>query len=925
MRKDKSSIHAKFLKKMIIIVFASIGLWSLIWIHDEYSTFYAESESLRKDYILSQKLMLKTEVGNVVRYINDIRNQSEQKLEVSLKERVYEAHQIALNIYQQNSDSKDPSEIQKMIKDALRNIRFHGGRGYYFAGSVDGICHLNPVQPDIEGTNIINLMDSRDNYAKRDEIDVVKTKKEGFVTHHWPKPGRDPSLSYAKKTFVKYFKPLNWYLGTSDYIEDANEHIKNETLAYIVNFRFEKEGYFFGSTFQGAPLFSNGKITIGSDSIWNLTDPNGVKIIQEQIKTVKNSEGGFVSYVWHKLNNSEPSPKMSFVQGVPEWEWTIGAGIYLDTIEKTISENEALLIERLKKRIFRSVLILTILLCLVYFWSRRISVQLQKSVDTFSSFLSKSSIDSTPINPDTIELKEFRDIAISANKMLGGRKQAEENLKLFQKAVAKSTDAIGFSTSDGQHWYQNTAFDSLFGKIGADPPSSLYCDENIGREVFEKIMTGGEWVGEVQMYATDRQILDIFLRAYALTDESGKVVGLVGVHTDISKSKQAESEKLKAQKIAAEHSKHALVGQIAGKMAHDFNNILGIIMGNTELAILDSKDPAINKTLDLILEQTVRGKNLTMNLLAFARDHEPKQVFFKISEKIDLVLNLMRKDLVGIEVVKEDVPGTPEILADPGMIEHALVNLIQNSIHAVSTTENPAIYIRTYCRDDKIHFEIEDNGCGIPKAKLSDIFNPSFTLKGSRDLKGSYKNDIKGTGYGMSNVKKYIEQHLGSISVESVEQKGTTFLISLPVTRKKLTDEEIIEIKKEKIHFEKHILLVEDETAISNIQYRILTEDPCNHTVDIADNGQMAIDLFERNKYDFVSLDYTLPGDINGRTIYNHIRKKNKKTPILFISGNIEFLESIKELKIKDAWVDHLSKPCRNLDYLNSINRLLSL
>ena len=112
---------------------------------------------------------------------------------------------------------------------------------------------------------------------------------------------------------------------------------------------------------------------------------------------------------------------------------------------------------------------------------------------------------------------------------------------------------------------------------------------------------------------------------------------------------------------------------------------------------------------------------------------------------------------------------------------------------------------------------------------------------------------------------------------------------------------------------------MEDEQAISDIQYRILTHEPCNHKVDTANNGQVAIDLFDRNRYDFVSLDCVLPGDINEMDVYNHIRETNKTIPILFISGNIEFLESIKELKQKDTNLDHLSKPCQNKDYINKL------
>ncbi len=91
----------------------------------------------------------------------------------------------------------------------------------------------------------------------------------------------------------------------------------------------------------------------------------------------------------------------------------------------------------------------------------------------------------------------------------------------------------------------------------------------------------------------------------------------------------------------------------------------------------------------------------------------------------------------------------------------------------------------------------------------------------------------------------------------------------------------------------------------------------------MAANGQMAIDLFDRNRYDFVSLDYVLPGELNGMDVYNHIRQANETIQILFVSGNLDFLESIKELKHKDSCVDHVSKPCQNKDYVNAINKLL--
>ncbi len=398
---------------------------------------------------------------------------------------------------------------------------------------------------------------------------------------------------------------------------------------------------------------------------------------------------------------------------------------------------------------------------------------------------------------------------------------------------------------------------------------------------------------------------------------------IICVIHDITHRINAEKEKFEAQKTAAEQAKQALVGRVAGKMAHDFNNVLSIIMGNAELAMDDCRERETRKTLELIFHQSIRGKNLTKNLIAFAKSQEPKHEFFNIDEKIEFVLNLMQKDLSGIELTRESGAGGQEILADPGMIEHALVNLIQNSIHATGTKAGPVIHIASRISGERIRIEIEDNGCGIADEHLKHIFEPSFSMKGSRDTARSYRSDIKGTGYGLANVKKYIAQHSGSISAESEFGAWTRFTISLPVVRKTLTREEKLEIAAAGMQSGKTILLVEDEPSIANVQNRILSGKPCLHSVDIAPDGKTAVDLLKGNTYDLVSLDHVLPGDLSGLDVYNNLRKENGSVPVLFISGNLDFLKSIKRLKQNDPLIDHLAKPFRNKEFVNRINKLL--
>jgi CheY-like chemotaxis protein len=339
---------------------------------------------------------------------------------------------------------------------------------------------------------------------------------------------------------------------------------------------------------------------------------------------------------------------------------------------------------------------------------------------------------------------------------------------------------------------------------------------------------------------------------------------------------------------------------------------------------MDHDDPALQKILKRILDHTEKGQYLTRNLIAFAKNQEPRQKYFSFNDKIDLALALMKKDLNGIDVHRSYAAGLPEVLADPGMIEHALINLLQNSIHALSKTQTPEIVLHTFMQENSICLEIKDNGCGIPEAHINDIFTPSFTMKGGKDLVGAYASGIKGTGYGMSNIQKYVHQHKGTIEVTSVPNQGTCVRICFPVIEKQLTETEKQSLSSVMIRPGKRILVVEDESDISRMQHRVLSQEPCCHQVDVAVDGRSAMDLFDRHTYDLVSLDYILPGSLNGMDVYRHIRQTDTAVPVLFVSGNIEFIEEIKSLTERDGQVGHLSKPCRGAEYVEAIHSLLS-
>jgi len=575
MKKKQYSIVSKFLNSTLIIIFVSLGLLCLIWFQNEFSYFQSESESLRSNHIENQKMLIKKEVEQTVQYINKMSSLSEERLNKLLKKRVYEAHSIATHIYQKNIRTKNLSEVQEMIKEALRPIRFFDGRGYFFAVSMDGVEELYPVKQEFEGQNVIKLQDSKGNFVIRDEINLIKESGEGFVKHYWTKPRESSSDASLKISFVKIFKPLNWYIGTGEYVDEAQKAIQSQVLEHLIALRFETEGYFFGSTFDGDSLFSNGKITTGSDNIWDLADSKGIKIIQEQSKVAKRTGGGFVEYSWPKLKNEEPSPKISFVKGIPEWKWAIGAGVYLDTIESEIVEKKDNLVKKLKNDMLHSFIALTILLCFILIWYRRTSNQITLSTDSLLLFLKKARTKSITIDPDTLQLKEFKKIAVSTNQMLKDRIKAEKSLQLseqrFKLAMEATMDGLWDWNIQTDEVYYSPGYAAMLGYDSTEIPPHVSSwkdlihpdDSNRASKVNLGCIENrcNQFKVEFRMRAKNGKWRWILGQGKSVErDNNGRAIRMIGTHTDITVRKSAEQDLRRSEKDLRETQRIAHLG-----------------------------------------------------------------------------------------------------------------------------------------------------------------------------------------------------------------------------------------------------------------------------------------------------------------------------------------------------------------------------
>lgn len=499
----------------------------------------------------------------------------------------------------------------------------------------------------------------------------------------------------------------------------------------------------------------------------------------------------------------------------------------------------------------------------------------------------------------------------------------QESDDRYKILFSQAMDGIFIVDTEGQILVMNDSFAKMHGYGSSQEMAHVSLSDLDTPETarmlpirMQRILNGEDIRFEVEHYHRDGHIFPLLVSCNKIMIDKKPYV--MAFHQDITERKQAEE----AQQRLREQEKHVVVGRLAANIAHDFNNIVGIIMGYSHLLLNENLTDAGRVKVNAILESSMRGRDLTKNLTLFARDTEPNLSVFNLNEKINLVLGWLQHEPGDVNVSLNYGSGLENILADEGMFENAMINLIQNSLHAMSKTKKPEMIIRTYAQKHFFYIEIEDNGCGVPDEWKDKIFDPMVSLKGSGDVTNSYRQDIKGNGYGLANVRKWVDKFEGDIKLESAVGKGTRFKIKFPLLKGDLVKDEVEKIKQHKKIENKKILVVEDEPLLADILIEVL--EAFNHKIDMAADSEIALGYFEKNVYDAISLDYMLPGGINGLDVYRKIRETNKDIPIIFVSGNFEFMQSVVALKQNDPNMDYLAKPFDNMDYVNKIHEWLA-
>jgi len=915
------------------VVTVFMGL--ILFVRD-YGHFQDRLELLREQYIQSQKEMIKTEVIDATEHIEYMLSRSEKRLKETIKSRTLEAHALATHIFNQYKNKKSSEEINKIIIETIRIIRFSHGRGYYFSTRHDGVELLFADKPEIEGKNLIDLKNSQNKYPIRDMIKISKEQGEGFYRYSWSKPFSEGN-EYPKISYIKYFEPLDGYIGTGGYLDDIEKDIKQEVLERISKIRFGKDGYIFVVNYDGVTLMNDVQPYLIGQNLWNMTDPYGIKVIQQERLAVQNPEGDYINYHWEKPPTGKVSPKVSFLKGIPQLKWMVGAGVYLDEVESIVEQNEVAKIkEALADLIIASILFISIL-GIILLISYYISHYFDRPIDIFISFFKAMEQGGKPIATDPLRIKELKLLARSANSMLAKRIEAEEALREseeryrnFVNNASEGIYRIDFSRKiridipeiELMHQIDqyaiigevNEAFSRMYGLLPEQmvgKPASDFA-QNYGARVLLVLESPQHQINEVETVDQDKDGKNIYLaKNFSAVVENGILVRIWGMQRDITARKIADEERVKLESQLQQAQKMESVGRLAGGVAHDFNNLLTGITGNLQLAKMDlSYNDPIHETLDEINEAATRAATLTKQLLAFSR----KQIIEPKILNLNALIDNMRKMLV--RIIGEDIDLTTipmndlgKIKADPGQVEQIILNLAVNARDAMPqggklTIETVNVRLdKDYCKSHPlvepgyyVMMAISDNGEGIDENTLKNIFDPFFTTK----------REGQGTGLGLSTVYGIVKQHKGNIEVYSEQQNGTTFKIYFPLVQEK---EDLINkpaVPEVLPKGTETILIVEDEAIVRNIAIKILQR--LGYNVLFASDGPNALILArdKGSRIDLLLTDVIMP-NMNGRELAENLQQKFPHLKVLFTSGYTE--EVIAHHGILDEGLEFIGKP----------------
>jgi two-component system cell cycle sensor histidine kinase/response regulator CckA len=514
----------------------------------------------------------------------------------------------------------------------------------------------------------------------------------------------------------------------------------------------------------------------------------------------------------------------------------------------------------------------------------------------FRHRLADGSIRDVEVFSGKIEVKG-KDLLHSVIHDITERKRAEARLKeseetyrnLFQNA---QVGLFRTRISDGKILESNEQLARMFGYdsresfIGEYATAMNYVDPRTREKMLDVIRKEGALKGfDARFYGKDGRVFWARYSAKIYPDKDW----IEGVAEDITERKRVEEEKEKLHEQLQQVRKMEAVGRLAGGVAHDFNNMLGIILGYTEMVLLKATPgTTLHSSLQGIRKAAERSADLTRQLLAFARKQTIDPKVLDLNATIEGMLKMLSR-LIGedIELTWMPQPALWPLKMDPAQVDQVLANLCVNARDAIAgigkvSIETGNVHIdEAYCASqtgfvpgDYVMLAVSDNGCGMGEEAMKNLFDPFFTTKAPG----------KGTGLGLATVYGIVKQNNGFINVYSEPGQGTTFKIYLPRHGEGVVEGEAARSEVFPPGRGETVLIVEDEPALLAIGKAML--EALGYTVLGSANPTRALHLAHEHSgaIDLLMTDVIMP-EMNGRDLAERLMVEKPGIKCLFMSG----------------------------------------
>ncbi len=563
-------------------------------------------------------------------------------------------------------------------------------------------------------------------------------------------------------------------------------------------------------------------------------------------------------------------------------------------------------------------------LCGQYIWDLGVFKDIAASKEAFKTLqdneyiryadLPLETLSGQPIDVEFVSnvyLVDHRKVIQCNIRDITARKGAEAERKRLMAAIEQAGDAIVITDAQGTMQYVNPAFERTSGYtseevVGLNPRilKSGGQDETFYRNLWDTISGGKIWSGTMVNKGKDGKLYTEETTISPIRDHSNRIVNYVAVQRDITEHLHLTAQLQQAQKMEA-------VGLLAGGVAHDYNNMLSVILGYTELALGKvDKAESLHTDLEQIYKAAMRSTEITRQLLTFARKQLINPVVLNLNHNVQSMLKMLER-LIGEDITLVWYPeiGLNPIKMDPTQIDQLLANLCVNARDAIADVgmviiETKNIVIdAAYCAHnvgfvagEYALLSVSDDGCGMDKETLAHIFEPFFTTK---DMG-------RGTGLGLSTVYGIVKQNNGFINVYSEPGHGTTFKIYLPWCAGQTVEVQDENIEEIPLSYGETVLVVEDEPLLLKLNekmleklgYRVLTAGAPSEAINLAKVHAGEIRL--------LITDVVMP-EMNGRDLGERLHSLYPDMKILFMSGYTATV--IAHRGVLDEGLNFIQKP----------------